>query len=181
MSCRIYVNEKLKLSFFLSELDLHQTLHKSIAELIIDWATKNQCKMVISAAGLPNDNAGGEKEKLVIRGNPGEEPSEIYALTSTKGASKLAKQQGFLPLRSGMISGIPATLLNEGSLIGLDVIVLLVKTQVDGPDFRGAAAISNAITKLIQSIYCDIGIFLTDGEAIETKLRQIRECPSRPS
>jgi predicted ATP-grasp superfamily ATP-dependent carboligase len=68
----------------------------------------------------------------------------------------------------------PGTLLNEGSLIGLDVIVLLVKTQVDGPDFCGAAAISNAITKLIPGIYCDIGIFLTEGDAIETKLKQIR-------
>jgi predicted ATP-grasp superfamily ATP-dependent carboligase len=42
-------------------------------------------------------------------------------------------KEGFEHFRADTITGIPATLLNEGSLMGLDVIVLLVNTSADGP------------------------------------------------
>ena len=42
----------------------------------------------------------------------------------------------FTHLRVGTVTGIPAILLNEGSMTNLDVIVFLVNVLRDVPDFR---------------------------------------------
>jgi uncharacterized protein len=57
---RIYANEDLKLSIFLSELNLDQTMHYSISKIILQWAIENECILIISAADIPvsQENTG---------------------------------------------------------------------------------------------------------------------------
>lgn len=68
----------------------------------------------------------------------------------------MATEMGFVLLKNGWIEGIPATLLNEYSIAGTDVIVLLVNTATDVPDFRTSAIISSAVTKLIPILTCNM-------------------------
>jgi predicted ATP-grasp superfamily ATP-dependent carboligase len=75
----------------------------------------------------------------------------------------------------------PLLELNEADLISLNIIILLVKTKDDVPDFRAAAAISNVITQIIPGIYCDIETFLIEGKILESKLKNIRDSSSKPS
>ena len=96
-------------------------------------------------------------------------------LQAPRQTAKIAKANDFIQLQNGTIGGIPATLLNEGSLVGLDVIVLLVKTVPDVPDFRASALISSAVTKLVPGLYCDIKSLLGEAETVENKIKQIRD------
>ena len=114
----------------MSELDVHPSMQRGMARKILEWTIENQCKTIISSAGI---NA---KSKDQTRSTPLPEISEIVAVGGTESARDMITKNGFEHFQAGTISGIPATLLNEGSLMGFDVIVLLVKTYADGLDFR---------------------------------------------
>ena len=165
---RIYVNESLKVSFFVSELDVHPSVQKAVAMKILEWTIQNQCKTIVSSAGI---NAKG-KDQISSALLP--EISEIFAVGSTESARSMLTKKGFEQFRDGTITGVPAILLNEGSLMGLDVIVLLVNTSADGPDFTAAALLSQAITKIMPGIYCDVETMVTEGEVIEDNIKTIR-------
>lgn len=165
---RIYVNESLKVSFFVSELDVHPSMQRGMARKILEWAIENQCKTIVSSAGII------AKGKDQFSSTPLSESSEIYGVGSTESARGIITKKGFEHFRAGTITGIPATLLNEGSLIGLDVIILLVKTYADGFDFRAAALLSQAIMKIVPGIYCNIETMVREGEVIEDNIKAIR-------
>lgn len=163
---RLYVNESLKVSFFVSELDIYPSMQKAAARKIMQWAVENQSKTIVSSAGI---TAKGKDQMA------SSSLSEIYALGSTVSARGMITKEGFEHFQAGTITGIPATLLNEGALMGLDVIVLLVKTSMNGPDFRAAALLSQALTKIVPGIYCDVETLMGEGEVIEDNIKAIRD------
>jgi uncharacterized protein len=165
---RVYVNEALKTTFFVSELEIYPPMQKAAARIILQWMTDNRCKFVISSSGIL---AKSNDEMSSI---PAPESHEIHALGSTNNAVHMIADKGFELYQTGTITGIPAALLNEGSLIGLDVIVILVNTSPDGPDFRAAALLSQAIAKFVPGIHCDIKTILREGETIENNIKAIR-------
>lgn len=166
---RLHVNEGLRVAFFISEFNIDPRMQSTMGKKILEWAMQNECKLIVSAAGIlgPKQNSG-ENTSTISEQN-------IFAVTSTPSAANIAKANNFIQLQSGTIGGIPATLLNEGSLLGLDVIVLLVNTMPDAPDFRASALISNAVTKLVPGLSCDIASLLGEAETVENKIKQIRD------
>lgn len=166
---RLYINEGVKVAFFISELNIHPAMQSTIARTILNWARQNKCKMIISVVGIPADVPTKGSDDSVIQ-----DQQPVIAVTSTQAAAEIAKENGFIQLRSGTIRGIPATLLNEGSLVGQDVIVLMVNTMADAPDFRAATLISNSITKLVPGLSCDIGALMVEAQLIENRIKKIR-------
>jgi uncharacterized protein len=167
---RLHINEALKVAFFISEFNIDPHMQSAMGKKVLDWARQNGCRLIISAAGiLATTQDKGDNASVIP------EEQRIFAVTSTPSAAKIAKANNFIQLQSGTIGGIPATLLNEGSLLGLDVIVLLVKTMPDVPDFRASALISSAVTKLVPGLYCDIKSLLGEAETVENKIKQIRD------
>ena len=65
-------------------------------------------------------------------------------------------------------------LLNEGVRRNFDVIVLLGKMLKESSEFRSAAAVSEAIMKLIPGLSCDIHSLLTRAKTIEQDLRRVK-------
>ena len=125
---RIYANENLKLAFLISELNLDQSMYYCVSKTILQWAKKNECGLVISAAGMPTEISNSSAGKSKIQ--------EIYAVASPKKAQERLEKVEIVRLSSGSITGIPALLLNEGSWMNFDVIVLLTKVIKDVSDFR---------------------------------------------
>jgi predicted ATP-grasp superfamily ATP-dependent carboligase len=101
-------------------------------------------------------------------------PADIYAVTSTEAAAKLIMKPSndFTPLRVGTVTGIPAILLNEGALTNLDVIVFLVNVLRDVPDFRAAAIVSEAISRIVPNLSCDIDGLM--AQIIEKRMKNVR-------
>ncbi len=164
---RIYANEELKLAIFVSELNFDQSMYRPIAKTILRWAIEKECELVISAAGLPDDETQEEDDTKTT------EPV-VYATASTKKAVQKFTRAGIEQLSSGSVTGIPALLLNEGTWLKKDVIVLLVKVLKDAPDFRAAAVVSQSVSKLVPGASCDIMSLLKEAELVEKKLRRIK-------
>jgi uncharacterized protein len=170
---RLHVNRNLKVAFFVSEFNVHPAIQSGIARTILNWGVENGCKMIISASGLVTNEL--PETSVGQAGQRKTDEQQIFAVASTRSSLEIIKDHGFVPLRAGSIRGIPAALLNEGSLAEKDVVVLLANIVTDAPDFRAAALISNALTKLVPGLSCDITALDREAEEIETKLKQIRE------
>ena len=65
-------------------------------------------------------------------------------------------------------------LLNEGALTNLDVIVFLVNVLRDVPDFRAAALVSEAVSRIVPNLSCDIGALMVEAQIIENRMKNVR-------
>lgn len=164
---RIYVNEDLKTAFFVTEIDIDKSMHREIAKTMMKWAIEHHCKLIVTAAGVPTD-----KEEIY---SPIADAIDLCAISSTKSGLDSVKRYGFPPLKSGTISGIPAILLNEANLLNFEVIALVVRVIREVPDFRAAATISDAITKIVPGVHCDVGTLMVEARTIEENIKKIRE------
>jgi uncharacterized protein len=197
---RIYVNESLKVAFFVSDINIDEPLQRDVAKAILNWTREYECKLIISAQGiLSSSSSSTPRSPRTGNGNKedsGQEysdeddttkstttialppplPTEIYAVTSTESSAKQIVEHGnyFTHLRGGTVTGIPAILLNEGALTNLDVIVFLVNVVPKVPDFRAAAVVSEAVSRIIPNLSCDIGALMVDAQIIENRMKSVR-------
>ena len=197
---RIYVNESLKVAFFVSDINIDEPLQRDVAKAILNWTRENECKLIISAQGILSSSSSstprsprtgnGNKEDSEQKYSDEDDttksttpialppplPTEIYAVTSTESSAKQIMEHGnyFTHLRGGTVTGIPAILLNEGALTNLDVIVFLVNVVPKVPDFRAAAVVSEAVSRIIPNLSCDIGALMVDAQIIENRMKSVR-------
>jgi uncharacterized protein len=197
---RIYVNESLKVAFFVSDINIDEPLQRDVAKAILNWTRENECRLIISAQGiLSSSSSSTPRSPRTGNGNkedseqeysdeddttksttpialPPPLPTEIYAVTSTESSAKQIMEHGnyFTRLRGGTVTGIPAILLNEGALTNLDVIVFLVNVVPKVPDFRAAAVVSEAVSRIIPNLSCDIGALMVDAQIIENRMKSVR-------
>ncbi|MBI3639268.1 MAG: proteasome assembly chaperone family protein [Thaumarchaeota archaeon] len=156
---RIFVNNTLKVAVFSSYLTPHESLHREVARTMSSWANQHKCSLILSSS--------------VIKA--GSEGPAIMGIASTAEAKKKLSDASIPILQNGTIPGIPGILLNEGVLSKTNVIVLLVKGQDPGPDFRSGAEICMALSKLVPGTSCDLSTLLHEAEIIEHGLKQTEE------
>jgi uncharacterized protein len=163
---RIYANEDIKVAFLISELNLNESMYYTVSKTILQWARENECELVISSGSI---STGESKESIE------HDSQRVYGVASTERAKDRMEKAEILELHSGSVSGIPALLLNEGVRRNFDVIVLLGKIIKGSSEFRPAAAISEAIMKLVPGLSCDIHFLLKRAKTIEHDLRKIKD------
>lgn len=156
---RIFVNENSKVSIFLSYLTLHESLHRTTAKIMLNWAKKKRIKLIVSSVAVKTN----------------EELEQIVAVGNTDSARKKIKDAGFKVLENGLVPGIPGILLNEGNLSGQDVIVILFHSDGTGPDFRSSARLCEAMSKLIPGTSCDLQLLQKEAEKAETMIKETIE------
>jgi uncharacterized protein len=156
---RIFINEDLKVGIFLSYITLDQTLHKVAAKTMLKWAQKHKIKLIISS--------------IAVKSSEGNE--ETIGVGSTESARKRIQDVGLKVLDHGTVPGIPGTLLNEGSMIGQDVIVLIFQTDGNAPDFKSGTQLCSAISKLIPGATCDISSLQQEAEKAEQMIKETEE------
>ena len=199
---RIYVNEGLKVAFFVSDINIEKTLQRDVAKVILNWTRENECKLIISAQGIvssptPNSPSGNVEEgNSKVEGSNDEDSerttststshpalTKVYAVTSTDSTAKLVVEHSshFTHLQHGTLTGIPAILLNEGALTNLDVIVFLVNVLPNIPDFHAAAVVSEAVSRVVPNLSCDIGALMVEAQMIENRMIKVRDEQKRIS
>lgn len=157
---RIYANEEKKLGFFISELVLDPSAYRPVADLILRWSKDNKCKTIISIVGK-----AVEKEE--------EEKPSLNVISNSSLIMKELNDAGILSLKNGTINGIPGILLNESNWKNIDVIVFVVDFIFGVPDFRAAANVVQAISKIVPEAYCEIQLLTKEAENIENNLKMI--------
>lgn len=156
---RIFINDDLKVSIFLSYLTIDESLHRSIARTMLKWAKKQKIELVVSSVAVKSlGGLGG-----------------MVAVGNTESAREKLKKSGLKILQHGTIPGIPGVLLNEGSITNQDVIVVLFQTDGTGPDFRSSAELCMGIAKLIPGTSCDIPLLHKEAEKAELAIKETDE------
>ena len=153
---RIFVNEDLKVGVFLSYLTLDQTLHKAAAKTMLKWAEKHKIGLIVSSVAVKSQD-GSE----AVRG-----------IGNSDSARAKIKAAGLEILDHGTIPGIPARLLNEGTMSGQDVIVIIFYTDGKGPDFKSSVQICDAMSKLIPGVSCDVPLLEKQAEKAEAIMKE---------
>lgn len=153
---RIFVNDDLRVAAFLSHLTIDQSIHKNIARKMLRWAKDQKISLIVSSVPMKTT----------------EDNQKIIAVGSTKNATKKIEEIGLQTLKHGTIPGIPGVLLNEGSLIQQDVIVILFHSDGTQPDFRSSASLCMAISQLIPGTSCDIAALQVEAEKVEKVIKK---------
>ncbi len=156
---RIFVNDDLKVSVFLSYLTLHESLHRIAAKTMLKWAKKQKIELIVSSMAVKS-----------LDGIEG-----MIAVGNTDSARAKLKKSGLKILEYGTIPGIPGMLLNEGSITKQDVIVILFHSDGTGPDFRSSAELCMGIAKLIPGTSCDIPLLQKEAEKAELAIKETDE------
>jgi len=156
---RIFVNEDLKVGIFLSYLTLDQSLHRTVAKTMLKWAKKHKIGLIVSSVAVKSQ-----------KGN-----EEVMGIGNTDSARAKLKEAGLKVLENGTIPGIPAILLNEGSMIDQDVIVIIFHTDGKGPDFKSSAQICVAMSQLIPGASCNIPSLQQEAEKAEGVIKDAEE------
>ena len=74
-------------------------------------------------------------------------------------------------LKEGSVSGIPASLLNEGASRGMDEIVLFVSRTTEA-DFHATALVPKSISRLVSGVHCDISSLMGEAEGVANKIKE---------
>jgi len=156
---RIFVNEDLKVGVFLSYLTLDKSLHRTVAKTMLKWAKKHKIGLIVSSVAVKSSD-GNEK---------------MIGIGSTDSARVKMKEAGLKVLEHGTVPGIPGILLNEGSMIDQDVIVIIFQTSGEGPDFKSSAQLCMAMSQLIPGTSCDIPLLQHEAEKAEVVIKEAEE------
>jgi uncharacterized protein len=194
-------------AFFVSDINIDKAIQRDVANAVLKWTRENECKLIISAQGILSSSSPPSRSGNGNIEDSGQEdadhddsnnndtaisitttslpplPRDIYAVTSTESAARLITEPSnyFTHLRGGTVTGIPAILLNEGALTNLDVIVFLVNVLRDVPDFRAAAVVAEAVSRIVPNLSCDIGALMVEAQIIENRMKNVRAEQKRMS
>lgn len=163
---RIYANEELKTSIFISEISIDPSLYFLIGNTMLNWATDNECDLVISSSNIVNPQQAKDVNST--------DEYSIAGIGNTAQARNRLSDSKISLLKNGTIGGIPAVLLNQSSQLDIDVIILLVKIMEGIPDFRAAAELSTTISRLVPGVSCNVPLLLQEAEKIEKEITKIK-------
>ncbi|TLX67958.1 MAG: proteasome assembly chaperone family protein [Thaumarchaeota archaeon] len=162
---RIYANEELKTSIFISEVSIDPSLYFLIGNTMLNWAKENECDLIISSSNIVNP----QQQETV-----NQTEYSIMGIGNTLKARNKLKDSKISLLKNGTVGGIPAVLLNQSSQLGINIIILLVKIIEGIPDFRAAAELSTTISNLVPGVSCNVPLLLQEAEKIEKELTKIK-------
>ena len=152
---RIFVNNDLNVAVFSSYLTLDVSLHRSAARLMLDWAKEKKSSIILSS--------------VTVKGTTG---TKIFGVASTGNARGKLVSAGITIVENATVPGISGVLLNEGMLRGQDVIVLLVSSDKEFPDFQATSNLCNSLSKLVPGVSCNLDKIEKESKIIEQQIRQ---------
>jgi len=156
----IFVNDKLKVGVFTSHLSLHESLHREAAKMILSWAKKHKCSLIVSSIAIKS---------------PTNQDNQIIGAASTQSAKEKLVNANIPVLYNGTIPGIPGLLLSEGRFTNQNVVVLVFNPEKEElPDFRSGARLCLEMSKLIPGTSCDIRSLEKQAEIVERNIQETK-------
>ena len=164
---RIYAGNQTqagKIVVFVSEFKPKPNLINSISEVIMDWASRKKCRLLISPEGM------------VVEGKLEDEEGNVdaYAIGSTETARSTLLGKNIPQFKNGIIAGVSGVLLNIGKQNKFDVISILAEAHPNYPDAKAAAAAINVIA-LIMGIDINVTPLYEESDRIEKQLQKIHK------
>ena len=164
---RIYAGTQIngdKIAVFVSEFKPKPNLINSIANVIMEWVTRKQCKLLLSPEGMVVEGKSADEEENV----------EAYAIGSTDRARQLLMSKDIPQFKNGIIAGVSGVLLNFGKQNNFDVISILSEAHPNYPDARAAAAAINVMAA-IMGVEINVTPLYEESERIEKQLQKFHK------
>ncbi|KYK23404.1 hypothetical protein AYK21_02620 [Thermoplasmatales archaeon SG8-52-2] len=159
-----------QLAVIISEFMPPYNMIKPLADIILDWANKKGCKLVVALEGT---HAVGEGKK---------EP-KVYGIGSNNSMKDYLKSYKIEETKEGMITGVTGVLLYSGVLMKRDVICLLSEAHSAFPDSRAAGNLLKKLDIMLPEIKIDPKPLYKEAEKIENQIKKFMEQskPTAPS
>jgi len=131
---RLYYSKKENMFALLSEFVVPTPLVNELADLIFDFAKKNNIEKIISLGSI------------TIKG----EQDTVYSITSLESdLKKLAKIKSVELIKEGATTGVTAMLLAKGKINNFPVISLLAEAKSEYIDPGAASMVVKVLNKII--------------------------------
>jgi uncharacterized protein len=153
-----------KIAVFVSEFKPKPNLINAISDVIMVWAKKKSCKLLISPEGMVVEGKTSEEEMIV----------DAYAIGSTENARSMLQAKNIPQFKNGIIAGVSGVLLNKGKHEKFDVISILAEAHPNYPDARAAASAINVIGTVI-GVEINVGPLYDEAERIEKQLQKFHK------
>ena len=164
---RIYAGTQTtgeKIVVFVSEFKPKPHLINSISGVIMKWANKRKCKLLISPEGMVVEGKSSTEETQ----------SDAYAIGSTETARHMLMSKNIAQFKNGIIAGVSGVLLNKGKQSNFEVISILTEAHPNYPDARAAASAINVIA-LITDTEINVAPLYEESERIEKQLQKFHK------
>lgn len=159
-----------QLAIFTSEFQPNQNITKHLGQFIIDWATEQKCKMIVSVGGLVIEREKNDKDEAAVEADQ----VAVYGIASTPRAEKYLAEADVEPFIEGVITGTSGMLLREGKKRGFDVIVLLTEARQNVADAKAAVLLATAIDDMVLKMNLELDPLLKEAEKLEEKLAALK-------
>jgi uncharacterized protein len=159
-----------QLAVIISEFMPPYNIIKPLADVILEWANKKGCKLVVALEGT---HAVGDRKKA----------PKVYGVGSNKIMKDYLKSYKIEETKEGMITGVTGVLLYSGVLMKRDVICLLSEAHSAFPDSRAAGNLLKKLDIMLPEIKIDPKPLYKEAEKIEDQIKKFMEQskPTAPS
>jgi uncharacterized protein len=154
---RIYSDKEGKLCAIICEIPLPSDSSYPIAYKLLDWAEEKGVKELVVLEGIPVKGIPKERKPFCAA-----EPEKV----------KECQEKGVKMIKTGIISGIAGSILNECLTRKIIGLVFLTPAITYIPDPEGAAILIKALNN-IYDLKIDIENLLKRGKEIKQKLKEV--------
>ncbi|MCA1818840.1 MAG: proteasome assembly chaperone family protein [Thermoplasmatota archaeon] len=144
-----------------TELALPPIALARLADAVMDWAAAGGVHMLLVL-------------EAVVR-SEGDESPDVYVAAADRTVLASLRKAGLPPMERALIAGITAQILLDSPRRGLAAGGLLVEASRDHPDGRAAAALVQAVAKMVPDVVVDAGPLQKEAMELETEIQKARE------
>lgn len=139
-----------------TEFPLPLEMLPEVADAITKWAKLSRMVLSLDAVGRDHD---GETPTVYAGGST---PEALQALSSSRAKT----------LEKGLVGGLTAYILAKGHHANFHAALLIVEASQDHPDGRAAAALVEALDRLIPELKVDPTPLLDDAMELEKEVKK---------
>lgn len=150
-----------RLYVVLTELALPPMVTLRIADALLTWAKAGGAHLVLALEG-------------VIRA-AGDDIPDVFAVAAKDDILKELKKTGVPPMERALIGGVTSHLVLAGPARGVRTGALLVEASRDHPDGRAAAALIEALARMMPDVPIDHKPLMKEAQALEEQIKRTQQ------
>jgi uncharacterized protein len=143
-----------------SELPVKTTVFSQLADKVLEWCKKRDCKVIVTLEGINSQDPIDEDN------------IKVFHVFSNKKAGDYIKGFPTKALDNGMVSGLSGLLLYKANMQDYPVISLLAEAHAEFPDSRSAAKVLTLLDKMVPQIKMDPEPLLKQAKVIEEQVKK---------
>jgi predicted ATP-grasp superfamily ATP-dependent carboligase len=144
-----------------TELSLPLPSMAQLAKSVLEWAAAGKAHIVVVL-------------EAVVRDEEDDTP-DVYAAAAQPKVLKMLVETGVEPMERALIAGITAHILSDAPEMGVRAGALLVEASRQHPDGRAAAALVEAVSKMVPDVVVDAKPLLEQAMELEKQIEKARE------